>query len=194
MVLLLFKAADNKYKLVVVNHNVLGGTTGVEAFSDSSDAYPMRDFQWGWTSAYWSRFTFPYRWDAARQKFSKEIAVNKDTAVSTFLNPALTQCVDAFNNHGGDLTAPVVECFWSWDELTTENIARQFINLHAKLRRWCRFKTSLAGAKFELGDPFNTDHSKQPWASSDFAFQVRHVGIDPADGSVLIEGTEINEL
>ena len=188
--LIMYRSAEDKWKLAIDNH---AGTV-IETFSDTSTDFPAWDFSWRWGTEYWNDFVFKYRWNPGKGDFSKEIVVNKDATVSTFLADAKTQCGDAYTNYGSVRKHDPIELYWVWDELTAENVAKIAVNKLAVLRRMVSFKSKLAASKIEIGDTIRTDHQVQTWATGAVSFMVSSISIAPADGTVAIEAVEINEF
>ena len=183
-----FLSADGTWKLAL--HNQAG--TPVETFSDISTDFPCKDLIWDWSQAYASRFRFNWQWNPGPQQFTQHLLVNKDISVSAFLSNAKTQCTNAFNNYGADVTAEDLDLFWVWDSATAENVAKIFINYMAVRRRKIRFKSKISAAKLEIGDTIRTFHLSQTWTTTK-DFQVREVRIMEG-GVVEITALEVNSL
>jgi len=141
----------------------------------------MKDFNWGYTDAFYNKFELKYRWGPGKNEFQElylKDRSNDGDLQTSYANYSNIESPFPFpefeyvrSKDVMDLIYPLLKKYWK------------------QLKIWIEFETSLVGCLLELGDTIQINHSAQTWTQGDKNFQV--VEIEQDNNKVFIRAIEV---
>jgi len=165
----LYRGADNKFKLFEINY--ANPSPNMVFSNKKGDVYLMKNFNWGYTDAFYNRFNLKFWWSWVASFFQEDYL--KDRAND--YTPYAESLLESYEKYGVESSYPFEEFEFIYDKAVMDLIFAKLKKYWKQLKIWIEFDTSLVGCLLELGDTIQVDHSAQTWAQASKNFQVTKI-------------------